>query len=248
VINTSDEPTGGTSTLVWSSDNQGLESLARIGTSAGNGVEGFNYRTADGSPFGNAWYGVTNAMTLTVAATGTFTQSSWSITGGAVTWSDPNFACAQGGFGGDSRGTLCSASTTGGGFQPTGGHLGWGMDPDGNGTGSLAAAPITVTLDGGGSVILAGMIASLSIDALGNVTSGLGEFRRASGSSPACLSNIVYNTGTGKIGCGSLTAGRLSIAGSAPAAELIPAPAAGWLIAPALLAVGRFVRRRKAAA
>jgi hypothetical protein len=240
IVNTSDEPTGGT-TIVLTIGGV----TTRIGTGTGAGFAGFNYRTADGSPFGNAWYGVTNTMTLTVAATGTFTQSSWSVTGGAVTWSDPNFACQQGGFGGDGRGTLCSASATGGGFQPTGGHLSWGIDTDGFKTGSTSASAITVSLAGGGSISLAGMIASLSIDGAGNVTSGAGEFRRGSGSSPACLTGISYDTGTGKITCGSLSAGGLTITGTAPAA-VIPVPAAVWLMGSALGLLG-WIRRKASA-
>jgi hypothetical protein len=242
IVNTSDEATGAVTTI---STAGGV--TTRLGSGQGaTGFAGFNYRTADGSPFGNVWYGVTNTMTLTVNATGTFTQSSWSITGGSVTWVDPNFACQQGGFGGDARGTLCSASATGGGFNPTGGGLSWGMDTDGFKTGSTSASQITVNLAGGGSVSLAGMIASLSIDASGNVTSGAGEFRRGSGSSPSCVSNITYDTSTGKITCGSLTAGQLSITGTAPAAEVIPVPAAVWLMGSALGLLG-WVRRKASA-
>jgi hypothetical protein len=239
IVNTSDEPTGGTTTI---STAGGV--TTRLGTGI-LGFPGFNYRTADGSPFGNVWYGVTNSMVLNVNVTGTFTAASWVVDGGYVTWSDPNFACQQGGFGGDDRGTLCSASTTGGGFQPDGGHLGWGLDPDGVQTGTAGARPITVNLAGGGSVTLAGMIANLSLDASGNITTNSGEFRRASGSSPSCISNIVYDTASSKITCGSLTSGNLAITGVA-STTVIPVPAAGWLLAPAVLAVGRFMRRRKA--
>jgi hypothetical protein len=241
INSTTDEATGGTTTI---STSGGV--TTRLGTGLA-GSDGFNYRTADGSPFGNVWYGVYTTMTLTVNATGTFTQSSWSVTGGSVTWSDPNFACQQGGFGGDDRGTLCSSSTTGGGFQTMGQHLSWGMDTDGAKTGSTSASPITVNLAGGGSVSLAGLIASLSIDASGNITSSTGEFRRAGGSSPSCLSSITYNTSTSKITCGSLTAGNVSITGTAPAAQqVVPVPAAVWLMGSALGLLG-WIRRKASA-
>ena len=237
ILSTTDEPTGSTTTIFTLG---GV--TTRIGGGVGTGFGGFNYRTADGSPFGNAWYGVTTGMTLTVNATGTFTQSSWSVTGGSVTWTDPNFACQQGGQGGDPRGTLCSASSSGGGFQPTGNHLSWGMDTDGIKTGSTSASAITVNLAGGGSVSLAGMIASLSIDGAGNVTTGTGEFRRGGGSNPSCISSITYDTLLGKITCGSLTSGNLSITGTAPAA-VIPVPAAVWLMGSALGLLG-WIRRK----
>jgi Ca2+-binding RTX toxin-like protein len=223
LIGTNDEPSGGT-TIV--STIGGV--TTRLGTGTGAGFSGFNYRTGDGSPFGNAWYGVTTSMTLTVNLTGTFTATDWDIDGGAVTFNDPNFACMQGGFGGDARGTLCSASTTGGGFQPTGGHISWGMDTDGNDTGSVSAAGIDVREPGGASLLttLSGVIASLNVDGSGNITTdGLAEFRRASGSSPACKTHIQYDTGTGKIACGSLSAGKLVITGAV--ADTGPEPIVG---------------------
>ena len=76
---------------------------------------------------------------------GTFTNTAWTINGGAVTFSDAEFACQQGGFGGDARGTLCTPSITGGGFQADGKMLSWGMDVDGSTSGgTTVATPISM--------------------------------------------------------------------------------------------------------
>jgi hypothetical protein len=240
IVPTSDEPTGATTIITTSLGG------SRFSTSVGDGFAGYNYRTADGSPFGPAWYGI-DGGTYTLNLTGTFTQSSWNITGGSALFVDPNFACQQIGFGGLPQGTLCTGSTTGGGWQLNGQHLSWGMDPDGRNTGS-SAGPITVNLAGGSSVILGGILASLTIDASGNITSSSGEFRRAVGNSlDGCPSSLTYDTGTSKLTCGSLNAGNISITGTAPAAEVIPVPAAVWLFGGALGALG-WLRRRQAAA
>ena len=58
IESSTDEPTGATTTFTTSG--------VRVSNSAGDGLAGYNFRTADGSPFGNAWYGVTTSATLTV--------------------------------------------------------------------------------------------------------------------------------------------------------------------------------------
>jgi hypothetical protein len=237
VLAGTDEPTGSATTVL---------SGVNIGLGSSTGFDGYNYRTADGSPFGNAWYGVQSGFTLTVALTGTFTSSAWSITGGTVAHSGGTtlFACQQGGFGGDGRGTLCTPSSTGGGFQADGGHLDWGMDTDGANTGSESPSQIVVKDAGGATVLttLSGVLASLTVSD-GSLSTTSGEFRRGSGSSGGgCLDHIRYD-GT-KISCGTLSTGQLTITGTV-SETVIPLPAAAWLVAPAVLAAGRFARRRK---
>jgi len=206
VVPTTDEPGGGTTTVI---------NGVNIGNSTGDGADGYNVRWADGSPFGNVWYGVSQSMTLTVDFTGTFTNTSWEITGGTVRFSDPNFACQQGGLGGDSRGILCTPSTTGGGFSADGSHLSWGMDTDGAGSGAGALAEIEIRDAAGTTVLgtLSGVLATLAIDAGGNISTNSGEFRSATGSAGAgCPTSIRYD-GT-KVSCGTLSVGPLDITGT----------------------------------
>lgn len=222
VVSTTDEPTGATTTF---------SGTVRTSSSTGDGFDGYNVRTADGSPFGNAWYGVTTAATLTVNLTGTFTTAAWTINGGGVTFRDSGFACQQGGFGGSGAGTLCTPSVTGGGFTTVGGNLSWGMDPDGGGTGSTSAIGIDVREVSGTSTIvtLGGVLASLTIDGAGAITTTQGEYRSALGSSGGgCSSHIRWGGDTDPftagdqigINCGTLSAGPLVIAGTAT--EIVP--------------------------
>jgi Bacterial Ig domain len=213
VVSTTDEPMGATTTF-----SAGL----RTSNSAGNGLNGFNVRAADGSPFGNVWYGITTLATLDVNLTGVFSASNWSIQGGAVTFNDPGLACQQGGPGTQ---VLCNPSATGGGFTPTGGHLSWGMDTDGAGTGQTAATPIDVrNVDGSASIAtLGGVLASLAIAPDGTITTNQGEFRIGSGNTGGgCPTSIRWggdtDSGPGTaigISCGTLSAGPLSISGVA---------------------------------
>jgi hypothetical protein len=239
VLAGTDEPTGSTTVVI---------SGVNIGTGVGTGFDGYNYRTADGSPFGNAWYGVKSGFTLTVALTGTFTSSAWSITGGTVAHSGGTtlFACQQGGFGGDGRGTLCTPSSTGGGFQADGGHLDWGIDTNGTDADTVSAGTRAIDVkDTGGATVLttlSGVLASLTVSG-DTLSTTSGEFRSGSGSSGGgCLDHIRYD-GT-KISCGTLKVGQLNITGTV-SETVIPLPAAAWLVAPAVLAAGRFARRRK---
>lgn len=236
---TTDEPTGATTAF--------SPSGVRLSNSAGNGFNGFNYRSADGSPFGNYWQGVTTAATLTVNLTGVFTETAWDITGGTVRLFDGGFACQQGGLGSTTdaqAGTLCTTSTAGGGQQPDGTHLSWGFDADAGGPGAIGAV---IVKDAGGAATLAslsGVLASLAVDGAGNISTVSGEFRRALGSAGGgCADHIRFDAGAQKITCGTLTTGLVQITG-----VFVPVPAAAWLVAPAILAAGRFARRRKQAA
>lgn len=259
ILSTTDEPTGATFATVTAADGS---SSTRISSSKGDGSNGYNYRTADGSPFGNAWYGVTTAGTLTFALTGSFSGGSWSITGGAVTFSDTGFMCQQGGFGGDNRGTLCSRSYTGGGFDRNGGMLSWGMDTDGGGSGVTSASAIVLKDAGGSSTIatLSGVLASLSVDGSGNVTTDSGEFRRAGGSAGGgCVDHVRWDASISKLSCGTLTSGLWALSGTTDGSTVsatvnwgghgtavVPVPAAVWLMGSALGLLG-WIRRKTAA-
>jgi hypothetical protein len=241
VLSASDEPTGAATTIIGG---------VRTSNSIGNGFSGFNLRSADGSPFGNSWNGFNTGATLTVNLTGTFTDSAWDITGGTVAFSDPGFACQQGGFGGTGVGTLCLPSGAGGGNNPNdGSHLSWGMDLDGASTGTTGFTEVNVRNAVGGSVIetLSGVLASLSVSTAGDTSTitatNSGEFRRALGSTGSGCADYIVWDGT-RVSCGTLTTGRMAISGSV---TVIPVPAAAWLVAPAILAAGRFARRRKTA-
>ncbi len=181
----------------------------------GAGATGFNYRSADGSPFGNVWYGVSSTATLTVALTGTFTATTWDITGGTARLVDPSFQCQQGGFGGSSPGfILCNPSTNAGGFQNNGAALSFGWDLDGAGT-NTTMGEVEVRNGAGDTVLLnlGGVLAALTVNGSGVVATTTGEYRTGLGSTNGpCLKSIRW-TGTA-IGCGTLTVGPLAISGS----------------------------------
>jgi hypothetical protein len=231
ILSTTDEPTGGTT------------------TSIGNGANGYNLRQADGSPFGNSWGGVSTLGTYTVNLTGTFTASSWQITGGSARFNDAGYLCQQGGNSSPAN-ILCNSSAAPGGSSATGNSLSWGWELDGGATnlGNVTAG-IDVR-DTSNALIdtLSGVLASLSVDGLGNITTNSGEIRRALGSTSGCglgpaVKNITYDAGLQRISCGTLTTADLVITGTAP---VIPVPAAVWLFGSALGLLG--VARRKMAA
>ena len=211
VITTTDEPTGASVTNLGN---------VRVSNSVGNGFDGYNLRTADGSPFGNAWYGVTTSATLSVNLTGVFSSQQWFINGGSVTFNDPGFACQQGGFSsGSSAGILCTPSSTAGGFSPNAGHLSWGMDTDGSASGIPTADPIEVRDISGSQpiAILGGVLADVSIDGSGNLTTNHGEYRIGQSFS-SCNGHIRFRSpadgGVTGISCGVLSVGALNIVGS----------------------------------
>jgi hypothetical protein len=179
---------------------------------------GYNVRSADGSPFKNVWYGVSDQMTLTLNLTGTFTPTSWEITGGTVQFADPAFQCAFADFGG----VLCNPSTTAGGFTSNGSFLSWGLDQ-----GTAAGSPATEIqvfsetngVPGALLTTLSGVLASLAVDAGGNITTVAGETRTGTGSGGGgCARSIRYGTnaivaGDPGISCGTLAIRTLDITG-----------------------------------
>lgn len=245
ILSSTDEPTGATTTF---SNRQSpfTGTYGRLSNSAGNGFDGYNYRAADGSPFGNFWQGITTAGTLTVDLTGTFTATGWSITGGTVKYTDPGYACQQGGFGAlydAPSGTLCTELGVAGGHAHTGAHLSWGWDLDGARNGDVLSE-IEVR-DGTGSFVVAslsGVLASLTVDPAGNLVTTAGEYRRGSDPSTNICGPPMRWDGT-RLLCGALTVGLLDISGTvAP----VPVPAAGLLLATGFAAAAAAARRRRA--
>jgi len=226
ILATTDEPTGGTA--------------ASIGT----GSNGYNLRSVDGTPFGNLWYGVTTLGTYTLNLTGTFTATSWQVTGGGAAFSDAGFFCQQGGFSAPAN-LLCTASTSPGGYTGTGGALSWGWDLDGSGAGTVVAGIDVRGTSNALITTLSGVLADLSVDGLGNITTNSAEIRRALGASLGCglgptTQNITYDAALTRVSCGALTAAGLTVSG---VATVVPVPAAVWLFGSALGLLG--VARRR---
>jgi hypothetical protein len=191
VINTNDEGAG-----------------PQPGTTA---ATGYNVRSADGSPFKNVWYGFSNQTTLTVNLTGTFSATSWQITGGTVRFFDANFQCAVADF----SGVLCNPSTVGGGFQANGQGLSWGMSQgDGQPTG-LTEIRVFDPTGANQIATLAGVLASISIAGDGTITTTRGETRVGTGSGGSgCPTSIRYNDAGDTITCGTLQVRKLNVTGS----------------------------------
>ncbi|MEQ1803055.1 MAG: hypothetical protein ABL989_14095 [Gammaproteobacteria bacterium] len=218
---------------------------AKVSTAPGVGTDGYNYRAADGSPFGNYWQGTTTLGTYAVNLTGTFTPTSWNITGGTALYIDPGFLCQQGGNGNlfdPVAGSLCTAFGYAGVHQHNGAHLSWGWDTNGQNGGSQVSQ-IEVRDATGSSVVtlLSGVLASLSVDGGGNITTNAGEFRRASDPTVAGCGTSLRWDGS-KISCGSLTTGRLDVTGTVAIAP-VPLPAAAWFLGGALGLLGALRRR-----
>jgi hypothetical protein len=110
----------------------------------------------------------------------------------------------------DFSGVLCTPSTTAGGFTTNGSFLSWGLDQaTGAGTG-VGQIPV---FDATGTNLLAtlsGVLASLTVDGAGNITTVKGEIRSATGSSGGgCPTSIRWSGGS--ITCGTLQVMKLEI-------------------------------------
>jgi hypothetical protein len=182
---------------------------------------------------------VSTLGTYEVNLTGIFTATSWQITGGSATFSDPGFLCQQGGFSSPPS-ILCLPSNAGGGYQANGAHLSFGVDPDGSDPGATSAGEITVFDDTGSTIVatLAGVLADVTIDAGGNLITNSGEFRRARYST-ACPGGGLRYDGI-RITCGQFSAGSLALTGTA---TVVPVPATVWLLGGALAVLGALRRR-----
>ena len=232
INSTTDQPTGGTA------------------ASVGTGTNGYNLRQADGSPFGNAWAGVTTTGTYALNLTGTFTSTSWQINGGTAYFSNVGFLCQQGGNSSPAN-ILCTASVAPGGYGTTGQALSWGWDLDGGSGASTAMGTIDVR-DPSNNLIttLSGVLANLSVDAVtGVITTNAGEIRRGLGAAVGCgggasVKNVTYDAGLSKMSCGTVTTANLVVTGTA---AVVPAPAAVWLLGTGIVALAARRRFKKAA-
>jgi len=218
-------------------DPEGLVQGPQAGTSPAGA---YNIRSADGSPFKNVWYGISEELTLNVNLTGTFNETDWNITGGNVVFNDPNFQCAIADF----SGVLCSAGQLGDG---EGSIRSWGEN-----TASISdpsqLGEIDIFDPTGATLLetLSGVLANLTIDTsekpLGEISTVQGEYRRG-GAASACATGgpIRVDPGSGTVTCGTLVTGTLNVTG-----HIVPVPAAVWLFGSALGLLG-WVRRRTAA-
>jgi hypothetical protein len=205
VVATTDEPTGGNE------------------SSIGDGASGFNLRALDNATYGPVWYGINSGATLTVDLTGEFTATSWEITGGTVRLSDPGFQCQQGGIGGAAPDyVLCQISAVPGGLSSDGSHLSFGMDSDG-GLPGVAMTPVQISDTDGTSIVgsLSGVLASLTVGAGGVVSTTFGEYRSGSGTNAGGCDGQIRWDGT-RITCGTLSAGALTITGTATPVDTEP--------------------------
>lgn len=225
------------------------EPIGGTATSIGNGTNGYNLRVGDGTPFVNAWHGITTQGTYTLNLTGTFTATSWEITGGTARFSDPGFLCQQTG-GGSPANLLCAVSNEPGGYGAAGEALSWGWDLDGGGPGTGMGEIDVRNPDGELVSSLSGVIASLAVDGQGNITTNRAEIRRATTGVPgnngiaSCGGGIVWDPDLQRITCGQLTAANLAIMRPAYVEPMVPAPPAVWLLGTALAAVLGYRARR----
>ncbi len=219
-------------------------------TNVAAGANGYNLRQADGSPFGNAWAGVTTTGTYALNLTGTFTATSWQINGGTAYFSNVGFLCQQGGNSTPAN-ILCTPSVAPGGFGTLGQSLSWGWDLDGGSGASTAMGTIDVR-DPSNNLIttLSGVLANLSVDAdTGAITTNAGEIRRGLGSSAGCgggasVKNVTYDAVLSRMSCGTITTANLVVSGNA---AVVPAPAALWLLGTGIVALAARRRFKKAA-
>lgn len=167
------------------------------------GATGYNLRSSDNSPFGNAWYGISDQATLTLELTGTFTATRWEITGGTMRFNDPEFQCAVADF----SGVLCSAASVVGDGE--GSVLSWGLDSTAS---SEMIAEIPVYDRFGAELLetLSGVRLSASVMA-DQITTISGEVRRAIPAA-ACADQLRWN---GAITCGTLVLATLDLTGPA---------------------------------
>ncbi len=228
ILASTDEPTGATTTF--------LSSGVRVSNSVGNGTNGYNYRSAEYTPFGNQWSGVTTAGTLEINLTGIFLGPQWEITGGTARFTDAGYACQQGGLSG-SFDVLCTRSSVAGGFDRNGSHLSWGWDLDGGATGTTMSE-MQVRNQAGDAVLaaLGGVRAQTAFSysrpydpqtgyAAVDVRGMTGEFRRGTGSS-TCATSLHWDGSS--LSCGTLVVGRVGLCLSSVSADPIgPEPIPG---------------------
>jgi hypothetical protein len=121
----------------------------------------------------------------------------------------------------DFSGVLCTPSTTAGGFTTNGSFLSWGLDQaTGAGTG-VGEIPVFNTTGTNLLATLSGVLASLTVDGAGNITTVKGETRTGSGSAGGgCATSLRYS-GTG-ISCGTLQIRKLDITGTVQVQDTTP--------------------------
>jgi hypothetical protein len=199
----------GTLTVVSTSDEVDARSAS-----------GYNIRSADGSPFGNAFYGVSTSATITLNLTGTFSATAWEITGGTTNLRDPAFQAICNPL----NATLCTVSVQAGGFGNDGSSLnpgGWDLDGGGTGT-TMGQVLVNVINPAAAPVSLGGVLASVTVDGGGNISTTAGEARSGLGSSSCAPATLNWDVGNNRISCGTLTITRVSFAGQVAAGDTVP--------------------------
>jgi hypothetical protein len=195
---------------------------------------GYNLRFGDGSPFGNAWFGVSTSATIELNLTGSFNATSWQITGGTTNLRDPLFTsiCSP------TSNVLCTEFGAPGQYSDDGsanGPAGW--DIDGGGPGTLVQE---IRVNG---TPLAGMLASLAVS--GSALSGQGEARSGvigGGCQFQGVLSVLWNGSS--VTCGTLIVQSVSF--SASDVTVVPAPVPLVLAGSALGLLGCMRRRSDA--